>query len=365
MTFWRIFFLFQWHVWLVWKVVCLEWKVSTFLGLRGIFFLFYFFCKLCTNPCFWKRLYWRPVDVVVVTAAASVYPPPEMSAGKGGEEENGDLAKELQIPGDGGIKSTPRSFLSLSAASLFCELTCLIDHAPLPALSLLPFPPGSPLTPPPSPQQCTSQGQHFQSSFDLQSERRHSDGKIKRNTIGLIFPPSLSRSLEMKKKAKFRIHRAIKGSLSWYVNENTLSMPKLSKFFTRRLYKQRNKSPAEDSLTAACTFCTSPSTQSCTTEQVACNYCAKRQRSWVRKRQPRLNLQDLSFWQELEVLYIPSNPPSPPETLNRINYDIAQSHVDDLTVVELNVVQSWPHLTLVTTPAAGPPRCPTRAALAY
>lgn len=64
----------------------------------------------------------------------------KISAGEGGEEKKSTW---LQIPGDGGIKSTPRSSLSLSAASLFCELTCLIDQALLLALSPL-VPPHTP-----------------------------------------------------------------------------------------------------------------------------------------------------------------------------------------------------------------------------
>lgn len=153
-----------------------------------------FLCKLCMYPCFWERRYWCPVDVVVVVAvaAAGVYPPPAMPTGEGGEEETWLPRKSCKFLETGALNRHPVPFSA-----------CPIDHTPQP----------------PSPQQCTSQGQHFQSRFDQQTERRHSDVadlKIKRQTIGLIFPPSLPPSLSLqrwRKKLKFMMHQAVQGFL--------------------------------------------------------------------------------------------------------------------------------------------------------
>lgn len=71
----------------------------------------------------------------------------------------------------GGIKSTPRSFLSLSAASSFLRADMSDRPRSAPGIVPLPYP-----TSPPAPQQCTSRGQHFQSRFDLQTERGQSYG---------------------------------------------------------------------------------------------------------------------------------------------------------------------------------------------
>lgn len=70
---------FERHVWLVWRV-------CTFCKKSQLFWICMAFCRMYI--CFWKRFSWCPVDVVV-GAAAGVYPPAGMSAGKGGEEEKG------------------------------------------------------------------------------------------------------------------------------------------------------------------------------------------------------------------------------------------------------------------------------------
>lgn len=105
----------------------------------------------------------------------------------------------------GGIKSTRRSFLSLSAASSFLRADMSDRPRSAPGIVPLPYP-----TPPPAPQQCTSRGQHFQSRFDLQTERGQSYGgdgggelqKERENEmIELIlpFPPYCSLALERGK----------------------------------------------------------------------------------------------------------------------------------------------------------------------